>query len=210
VQLQALELHRADAALGPHRESVEALLAQLFAADAPDAAEGALQGALQRLAGWLAGWLTGRLTGWLAGCYRGGEGRAAPPQQVVPLSNLVFLQASGGGRSRMPPTISRLCFCVMRCTAPLRCTAGMGQGRSRMLDLLELVTRATPEEPQLGRDAHPEVRRMLQVRGRGMPCGCGWGRGRVCARMWRHMGVCLRNSYSFCLGAAANRGFWLY
>lgn len=33
----------------------------------------------------------------------------------------------------------------------------MGQGRSRMLDLLDLVTAATPAEPQLGRDAHPEV-----------------------------------------------------
>lgn len=30
-----------------------------------------------------------------------------------------------------------------------------------MLDLLALVTAATPAEPQLGRDAHPEVRRML-------------------------------------------------
>lgn len=50
--------------------------------------------------------------------------------------------------------------------------AGMGQGRSRMLDLLELVTSATPAEPQLGRDAHPEVRRMMQVRWR------GWGAGR--------------------------------
>ncbi|KAL4457392.1 hypothetical protein ABPG75_012257 [Micractinium tetrahymenae] len=40
---------------------------------------------------------------------------------------------------------------------------GMGQGCSRMVDLLELVTSATPAEPQLGRDAHPEVRRMLQA-----------------------------------------------
>lgn len=81
LQLQALELHRADVALGPHRESVEALLAHLFALDAPDASEG----------------------------------------------------------------------------------GGMGQGRSRMVDLLELVTCATPAEPQLGRDAHLEVRRMLQA-----------------------------------------------
>ncbi|KAL4441042.1 hypothetical protein ABPG77_010473 [Micractinium sp. CCAP 211/92] len=47
--------------------------------------------------------------------------------------------------------------------APNAATDGMGQGRSRMVDLLELVTSATPAEPQLGRDAHPEVRRMLQA-----------------------------------------------
>lgn len=35
-----------------------------------------------------------------------------------------------------------------------------------MIDLLDLVTTATPAEPQLGRDAHPEVRRMLQARRR--------------------------------------------
>lgn len=81
LQLHALELHRADAALAAHGESVEALLAQLFAGDAPRAAD------------------------------------------------------------------------------------SMGQGRSRMLDLLELVTGATPAEPQLGRDAHPEVCRRNGVGG---------------------------------------------
>lgn len=39
-QLHALELHRADVALAQHGESVEALLAALFAPEAPDAAEG--------------------------------------------------------------------------------------------------------------------------------------------------------------------------
>ena len=41
LQLQALELHRADVALSHHGESVEALLAQLFGPDCPDPAEGA-------------------------------------------------------------------------------------------------------------------------------------------------------------------------
>ena len=39
----------------------------------------------------------------------------------------------------------------------------MGQVPSRMLDLLDLVTSCTPGEPQLGREALPEVRRMLQA-----------------------------------------------
>lgn len=41
MQLHALELHRADVALAQHGESVEALLAALFAPES-DAAEGAL------------------------------------------------------------------------------------------------------------------------------------------------------------------------
>lgn len=43
LQLHALELHRADVALAQHGESVEALLAALFAPEAPDAAEGGWQ-----------------------------------------------------------------------------------------------------------------------------------------------------------------------
>lgn len=60
----------------------------------------------------------------------------------------------------------------------------MGQGRSRMVDLLELVTSATPAEPALGRDAHPEVRRMLQVRR--LFCAAftvGWIKYPLCALM---------------------------
>ncbi len=33
-----------------------------------------------------------------------------------------------------------------------------------MLDLLDLAAGGVPPEPQLARDAHPEARRMLQVR----------------------------------------------
>ena len=61
----------------------------------------------------------------------------------------------------MPP-----CFPPARSfnlSSPCNAPAGMGQVPSRMLDLLDLVTSCTPGEPQLGRDAHPEVRRMLQA-----------------------------------------------
>ena len=52
-----------------------------------------------------------------------------------------------------------------------RSFAGLGQGRSRMLDLLDLAAGEVPPEPQLARDAHPEARRMLQV---GAAGGLGW------------------------------------
>ena len=43
--------------------------------------------------------------------------------------------------------------------------AGSSSGQSRMQQLLQLVTSFGPlDKPQLGRDAPPEVRRMLQVR----------------------------------------------
>ena len=47
---------------------------------------------------------------------------------------------------------------------PCPADTGAGQGCSHMLDLLQLATAEAPDEPQLGRDASPEVRRMLQVR----------------------------------------------
>ena len=69
----------------------------------------------------------------------------------------------------------------------LLCTSGTGagQGCSHMLDLLQLATAEAPDEPQLGRDASPDVRRMLQVGSRlgalGIECsgftfGCHTGK----------------------------------
>ncbi|KAL4853554.1 Nuclear pore complex protein NUP205 [Chlorella vulgaris] len=88
LQCHALELHRADAALAHHAESLGALLAALFSSEPPEA-------------------------------YGQGD--------------------------------------------------GLGQGRSRMLNLLDLVVSATPEEPQLGRDVHPEALELDALLAAGTP-----------------------------------------
>ena len=79
LQLHALELHRADVALSHHEESVQALLAKLFAPDAPSAANGEQPG----VAGWLAGWLGGHV-----GC------AAVAPMGTAALTHSLSQQAS--------------------------------------------------------------------------------------------------------------------
>lgn len=149
LQLHALELHRADVALSLHSESVEMLLRELFSSEAPNAAtDGARR-----------------------------PDACSQAEHSISARQRLHSAACKGG-SCCSPSIGQECSaqshkrssleCMVTCHIYFAITvfncAGMGQGRSRMVDLLELVTSATPAEPQLGRDAHPEVRRMLQVR----------------------------------------------
>ena len=189
-QLHALELHRADAALGHHAESVEGLLAALFGAE-PGESAAAQGGPRQHGCVWTV----------LGACMCVAVCVAHPP---APASTQLWGGACCLGCPCLPnhrryhhhtnTTPTPLTPTLLTPPPPhptphppttTSCAGGLGQGRSRMLDLLGLVTSATPQEPQLGRDAPPDVRRLLQVR----------ARVGVCQRAARRVG-CAQREFS--------------
>lgn len=137
LQLLALELHHADLALAAHSAAVMQLLGALFGQ--PDAADPGAK-----------------------------PGRGAPQP-----CNHSSAACSNATSAVSQPWVNSLIACwhaspehstPARLGARAHLRAGAVSGQSRVQQLLQMVTSFGPlDKPQLGRDAAPEVRRMLQV-----------------------------------------------